>query len=170
MPYGSALLPRPASLEILIPSRSHLWPLLLPLCSCDLHFGRPPLRDVVPSQALLLSPGPSSMVAAMALPLPGTSVLSYRASSAWCPAACGSPHQAHWSPFQGSFLSLTVEGISLFPGGWVTHPWLPSPCWAHSRLHLPLGKHSPAASEFCQTPVMGWDWVSLPSTWASRGP
>lgn len=120
MPYGSALLPRPASLEILIPSRSPLWPLLRPLCSGHLHFGRPPLRDVVPSQALLLSPGPSSMVAAMALPLPGTSVLSYRASSAWCPASCGLPHQAHWSPFQGSFLSLTVEGISLFPGGWVT--------------------------------------------------
>lgn len=42
------------------------------------------------------------------------------------PPVCGaqlpvSPHQAHWSPFQGSFLSLTVEGISLFPGGWVTH-------------------------------------------------
>lgn len=86
----------------------------------------PPLWDVVPSQALLLPPGLSPTAAAVALPLPSTNILSYRASSAWCPASCGSQHQAHWSPFQGSFLSLTVEGISLFPGGWVTRSCLGS--------------------------------------------
>lgn len=74
--------------------------------------------------------------------------------------------------FPGVFPKSDCRGYQPLPRrmGYTLPPWLPSPCWAHSRLHLPLGKHSPAASEFCQTPVMGWDWVSLPSTWASRGP
>lgn len=72
---------------------------------------------------LLLSPGLSSMAAAVALPLPGTSVLSYRASSAWCPL----------ESFPGVFPKS--DCISFFPGGWVTHSRLGS--LTHAGLTAP---------------------------------
>lgn len=125
MPYGSALLPRAASLEILILSRSHLWPLLLPLCSCHLHFGRPPLWDVVPSQAS------SFHLVCLQWLLQWLCLYLAPASCLTVPPV----HGAHWSPFQGSFLSLTVEGISFFPGGWVTHSRLGS--LTHAGLTAP---------------------------------
>lgn len=102
MPYGSALLPRAASLEILILSRSHLWPLLLPLCSCHLHFGRPPLWDVVPSQAS------SFHLVCLQWLLQWLCLYLAPASCLTVPPV----HGAHWSPFQGSFLSLTVSASS----------------------------------------------------------
>lgn len=120
MPYGSAFLHRPASLEILIPSRSHL-------CLCCSH-----CAHATSTLGCCTISGPPPLTWSVfngccsGFALPGTNVLSHRASSARCPASCGSLHQAHWSPFQGSFLSLTVEGISLFPGGWVTRSCLGS--------------------------------------------
>lgn len=120
MPYGSAFFHRPASLEILIPSRSHL-------CLCCSH-----CAHATSTLECCTISGPPPLTWSVfngccsGFALPGTNVLSHRASSAWCPASCGSLHQAHWSPFQGSFLSLTVEGISLFPGGWITRSCLGS--------------------------------------------
>lgn len=166
MPYGSAFLHRPASLEILIPSRSHL-------CLCCSHCahatstlgwwtisGPPPLTWSVFN-------GCCSGFASTWHQRPVLPCLQCMVPSFLWVTTPGT-----LEPFSGVFPKSDCRGYQLLPRrvGYTFLPWLPYPCWAHSRLHLPLGKHSPAASEFCQTLVMGRGCISLPSMWVSRGP